>query len=64
MPLAGNLGFMPFALECYLFWQLLGLVRKTYAGTERRNLLIVAVLVAIYCALVFYGIDNITVIAQ
>ena len=62
MPLAGYLGFMPFALECYLFWQLLRLVREIYAGTNRRILPIIAALAAIYCALVFSGIDNITVI--
>ena len=62
MPLAGYLGFMPFALECYLFWQLLRLARETYAGTDWRILSIIAALAAIYCALVFSGIDNITVI--
>jgi hypothetical protein len=62
MPLVGYLGFMPFALECYLFWQLLRLVRKSYAGRNWRIFLVIAPLVVAYCALVFYGIDNFTVI--
>ena len=62
MPLVGYLGFMPFALECYLFWQLLRLVKEAYAATNWRKSLIIATLVAIYCALIFNGIDNITVI--
>ncbi|MCZ6686183.1 MAG: hypothetical protein O7C69_00625 [Gammaproteobacteria bacterium] len=62
MPLAGFLGFMPFALECYLFWQLLRLARETHAAADWRILSIIAALAAIYCALVFSGIDNITVI--
>ena len=62
MPLAGYLGFMPFALECYLFWQLLRLIREAHAGTNWRVLLIVATLAMIYCLLVFSGIDNFTVI--
>jgi hypothetical protein len=62
MPLVGYLGFMPFALECYLFWQLLRFVRESYAGRNWRISLIIAPLVVMYCALVFYGIDNLTVI--
>ncbi len=62
MPLVGYLGFMPFALECYLFWQLLRLVRESYVGRNWRILLVSAPLAVIYCALVFYGIDNFTVI--
>jgi hypothetical protein len=61
MPLAGYLGFMPFVLECYLFWQLLRLVKESYAETDLRILMIIGGLAAIYCALVFFGIDNITV---
>ena len=62
MPLVGYLGFMPFALECYLFWQLLRLVRESYAGRNWRILVVIAPLMVAYCALVFYGIDNFTVI--
>jgi hypothetical protein len=62
MPLLGYLGFMPFALQCYLFWQLLRLVRKAYAGRGWRISLVTASLAAMYCALVFYGIDHFTVI--
>ena len=62
MPLVGYLGFMPFALECYLLWQLLHLVRESYAGRNWRISLIIAPLVVAYCALVFYGIDTFTVI--
>jgi len=62
MPLVGYLGFMPFALECYLFWQLLRLVRESYAGRNWRIFVVIAPLVVAYCALVFYGIDNFTVI--
>ena len=61
MPLVGFLGFMPFALECYLFWQLLLLVRQSIRQDWRITIL-VAGLVGLYCALVFNGIDNITVI--
>ena len=61
MPLVGFLGFMPFALECYLFWQLLLLVRQSIRQDWRITIL-VAGLVVLYCALVFNGIDNITVI--
>jgi hypothetical protein len=62
MPLVGYLGFMPFALECYLFWQLLRLVREAYAEPDWRISLLVAAAVALYCALVFSAIDDITVI--
>jgi hypothetical protein len=61
MPLVGFLGFMPFALECYLFWQLLLLVRRSVRPDWRITVL-VAGLVVLYCALVFNGIDTITVI--
>ena len=61
MPLVGFLGFMPFALECYLFWQLLLLVRQSIKPDWRISVFI-AGLVALYCALVFNGIDTITVI--
>ena len=61
MPLVGFLGFMPFALECYLLWQLLLLVRRS-VKPDRRVTIFVAGLVVLYCALVFNGIDNITVI--
>ncbi len=64
MPLVGYLGFMPFALECYLFWQLLRLVKETYVVTDWRISLIIAALAAIYCVLVFSGIDNITVVSR
>ena len=64
MPLAGYLGFMPFALECYLFWQLLRLVKEAYAKMDRRIAPIIAALAAIYCALVFNGIDHFTVISN
>ena len=53
---------MSFALECYLFWELLRLVKEAYATTDWRISLIIAALAAIYSALVFSGIDNITVI--
>jgi hypothetical protein len=52
---------MPFALECYLFWQLLLLVRRSVRPDWRITVL-VAGLVVLYCALVFNGIDNVTVI--
>jgi hypothetical protein len=61
MPLVGFVGFMPFALECYLFWQLLLLVRRS-VKPDWRITVFVAGLVVLYCALVFNGIDNITVI--
>ena len=62
MPLPGFLGFMPFALECYLFWELFRLARKTPAFTDRRYQALALILVISYCALAFYGIDVMTVI--
>ena len=62
MPLVGYLGFMPFALECYLLWQLLRLVRAAYAAPGWRISLLMIAVAALCCALVFKGIDDITVI--
>ena len=62
MPLPGFLGFMPFALECYLLWELFRLARKTPAFTDRRYQALALILVISYCALAFYGIDVMTVI--
>jgi hypothetical protein len=62
MPLPGFLGFMPFALECYLLWELFRLARKTPAFTDRRYQALALILVISYCALTFYGIDVMTVI--
>ena len=62
MPLLGYLGFMPFALECYLFWQLFNIIRNAWAGTGWQTPVTVAALTVIYCVLVFAGIDRMTVI--
>jgi hypothetical protein len=62
MPLLGFLGFMPFALECYLFWQLFRLARKTPVFTERRYQILGLFLGISYCAATFYGIDVLAVI--
>ena len=63
MPLLGFLGFMPFALECYLFWQLFNLMRDSWASRRWRTPVAVVTLAVIYCLLVFAGIDRITVIS-
>ena len=62
MPLPGFLGFMPFALECYLFWELFRLARKTLVFTDRRYQVLALIVAISYCALTFYGIDVMTVI--
>jgi hypothetical protein len=62
MPLTGYLGFMPFALECHLLWQLMNLLRAARAAPDWRVSLAIAAAAVLYCALVFSGIDAVTVI--
>jgi hypothetical protein len=62
MPLIGYLGFMPFALECHLLWQLMNLVREAHAPPDWRISLLIGAAAVLYCALVFSGIDAVTVI--
>ncbi|MFB3903364.1 MAG: hypothetical protein ACE15E_07920 [Acidobacteriota bacterium] len=58
MPFLGFLGFPPFALECYLAYRLSVLVRERYLTGRLIRPVVVLVLVAIYCVLVFKGIDR------
>ncbi len=62
MPLPGFLGFMPFALECYLFWELFRRARKAPVFTDQRYQVLALILAITYCTLTFYGIDVMTVI--
>ena len=62
MPLPGFLGFMPFALECYLFWELFRRARKAPVFTDQRYQALALIFAITYCALIFYGIDVMTVI--
>jgi hypothetical protein len=62
MPVFGFLGFMPFALECYLFWQLFNIMRNAWTGRGWQTPVTVLALAVIYSLLVFAGIDRITVI--
>ena len=62
MPVFGFLGFMPFALECYLLWQLFNIMRNAWTGRGWQTPVTVLALAVIYSLLVFDGIDRITVI--
>ena len=62
MPVFGFLGFMPFALECYLFWQLFDIMRRSWSGRNWAIPSTVLALAVVYTLLVFAGIDRITVI--
>ncbi len=61
MPVLGFLGFAPFALECWLFYQLALVLRQRLpsAGLGARISLVAISLV--YCLLVFQGIERWTV---
>jgi len=58
MPFLGFFGFPPFALECYLAYRLSVLVRDRYLNRSIVRPVLVLVLVLVYCALVFQGIDR------
>jgi hypothetical protein len=53
---------MPFALECYLFWQLFDIMRRSWSGRNWAIPSTVLALAVVYTLLVFAGIDRITVI--
>ncbi|RPJ54065.1 MAG: hypothetical protein EHM23_29710 [Acidobacteria bacterium] len=58
MPFLGFFGFPPFALECYLAYRLSVLVRERYLRGNVVKPALILVLAAIYCVLVFKGIDR------
>ena len=58
MPLLGFFGFPFFALECYLGYRLFTLLRKRYLEGNTPRLLALLLLGAVYCLLVFAGIDR------
>lgn len=58
MPALGFLGFPPFALECYLSYQLFALFRDRYVSGRILAEVLLAIVGLIYCVLVFMGIDR------
>ena len=61
MPLAGFLGFPPFALICYLMYRL-SIPLRSWITASRSRLALVAVLYVFGCWLVFLGIERLTVL--
>ncbi len=61
MPLAGFLGFPPFALQCYLIYELSVALKTRISETPARAVLITTVYLAA-CFLVLRGIDQATVL--
>ena len=61
MPLAGFLGFPPFAVICYLMYRL-SLAARPWITAGRSRMALVAVLYVFGCWLVFRGIERATVI--
>ena len=62
MPVLGYLGFPPFALECYLLYQVFLLFRERFLYGRPWTTLVVALLAAIYCMVAFLGIDHLTIL--
>ena len=62
MPLLGFLGFLPFALECYLLWQTFLLFRSRVLS--RGGVIPVLALAAVlgFCLVAFWGIDSFTIV--
>jgi len=58
MPFLGFFGFPPFALECYLAYRVSVVVRDRYLRGSILRPALIAVLLLIYCVLVFKGIDR------
>jgi hypothetical protein len=60
MPILGFLGFAPFALECWVLYHVLRSVARNIGSPSRRLALWVAI--ALFCAIMFRGIDAHTVL--
>ncbi len=60
MPLAGFLGFPPFALECWILYHLLRTMLQRTASLRLRVAL--WTVIGLLCLLIFYGIDRHTVV--
>ncbi|HXK59457.1 MAG TPA: hypothetical protein PLP42_06125 [Acidobacteriota bacterium] len=61
MPLLGFFGFPPFALECYLAYRVMTLIRERHLRARRFAPILLLVLGTVYCVLVFMAIDRHTV---
>ena len=61
MPLLGFFGFPPFALECYLFYRALCLLRRRFLSGHRLRTVAVCLVVALYSSLILAGIDRWTI---
>ena len=61
MPALGYLGFPPFALQCYLLYQVFLIFRERFIYGRLWAPVLIAILTALYCAIAFLGIDLMTV---
>ena len=61
MPTLGYLGFPPFALECYLLYQVFLLFRERFLYGRPWTAPVTAILAAIYCMVAFLAIDHLTI---
>lgn len=60
MPILGFLGFLPFALECWILYHLLmAIARRLNSGASRVALWVT---IGLFCILVFHAIDRVTVV--
>jgi hypothetical protein len=62
MPVLGFLGFPPFVVECYLLYRVSLIFRRRYLFSRPWVPLVTAVLVLVYCALVFVGIERFNIL--
>ena len=61
MPLAGFLGFPPFALICYLMYRL-ALAPRVWITARRSRVILMAALYLLCCGTMFLGIERLTVL--
>ena len=61
MPLAGFLGFPPFALICYLMYRL-SLAPRVWITARRSRVILMAALYLLCCGTMFLGIERLTVL--
>ncbi len=61
MPLAGFLGFPPFALFCYLIYRL-SIAPRAWITARRSRVILMSVLYLVCCWTVFLGIERVTVL--
>lgn len=62
MPLLGFLGFPPFAVECWVLYQVLDVIRSRSRSAFTRAVFWSALVV--FCGIVFYGIDRKSVLSS